>query len=122
MPINDGPIPYDINLPYNSLTEETSQTTKYPQYLPTWDKIWFDPLPPFEFNDPALRVKDTSLPNLLTADAKLSQIQPTLGSVVEGIQLTNLSKAAKDELAYLVSQRKVVVLPDQDLIDAGPEK
>jgi sulfonate dioxygenase len=120
MPSNDGPISYDINLPYNVLTEETSRTTKYPQYLPTWEKTWFDPLPRFEFQDPALRVKDKSLPNLLTAVTKVSHIQPTLGSVVDGVQLSNLSNAAKDELAYLVSQRKVLVFPDQDLIDAGP--
>jgi sulfonate dioxygenase len=116
----DDPISYDINIPYTALTEEVSQTTKYPQYLPTWDKIWFDPLPPFDFQDPALRVKDNSLPNLIAHGVKVSHIQPTLGSVIEGVQLSNLSNAAKDELAYLVSQRKVVAFVDQDLIDAGP--
>jgi sulfonate dioxygenase len=45
-----------------------------------------------------------------------------LGSTVEGVQLTDLSESGKDELAYLISQRKVVVFPDQNLIDAGPAK
>lgn len=116
----DNPLSYDINLPYLSISKEECSNTKYPQYLPTWDKIWFEPLPPFEFHDPALRVKDTSLPNIITEGVKVSHIQPALGSVVEGVQLSNLSDAAKDELAYLVSQRKVVAFPNQDLIDAGP--
>jgi sulfonate dioxygenase len=115
-------ISYDINLPYTGVAEETSQRTKYAQYLPNWDKIWFDPLTPFEYQDPALRVKDTTLPNLLTKGTKVSHIQPMLRSTVEGVQLTDLSESGKDELAYLISQRKVVVFPDQDLIDAGPAK
>jgi sulfonate dioxygenase len=116
----NGQISYDINLPYTELTKETSRNTKYAEYLPTWDKVWFDPLPPFEYNDPALRVKDKSLPNLLGTDTKASDIQPSLGTILEGVQLNKLSDAAKDELAYLVSQRKVVAFPDQDLIDDGP--
>jgi sulfonate dioxygenase len=65
-------------------------------------------------------VKDKSLPNLLKAGVKVSHIQPALGSVMEGVQLRGLSDAAKDELAYLVSQRKVIAFPDQDLIDTDP--
>jgi sulfonate dioxygenase len=121
MPAKNGPVSYDINLPYTSLDGEIKHTTNYPNYLPTWDpNVWFDPLPPFEFRDPALRVKDESLPNLLKSSAKVSHIQPQLGSVVEGVQLNTLSKAAKDELAYFISQRKVAVFPDQDLMDVGP--
>ena len=121
MPGKDVAVSYDINLPYSSLSEETSTKTKYPQYLPTWEKVWFEPVPAFEFQDPALRVKDTSLPNLITAGVQITHIQPALGSIVEGVQLSSLSSAAaKDELAYLISQRKVLVFPAQDLIDAGP--
>ncbi|KAK4209634.1 hypothetical protein QBC37DRAFT_391139 [Rhypophila decipiens] len=116
----DTEISYDINLPYTELTEETSKSTKYPDYLPTWEKIWFDTLPPFKFEDPALRVKDTSLPNLLKAGTKVSHIQPGLGAILEGVQLDQLDNAGRDELAYFISHRKVIVLPDQDLIDAGP--
>lgn len=120
MPIKDGPLSYDINLPYTTLDEGANHTTKYPNYLPTWDNIWFDPLPPFEFHDPALRVEDKSLPNLLPPVVKVSHIQPQIGSVVEGVQLNTLSNAAKDELAYFISERKVAVFPDQDLMDVGP--
>lgn len=117
----EKPISYDINIPYVTVSGESVAHARYPQYLPTWDKIWFDPLPPFEYHDPALRVKDKSKPNLLGPGTKVNHIQPYIGSVVEGVQLSQLSDAAKDELALLVSERKVVAFPDQDLIDAGPE-
>lgn len=122
MTAGKGLVSYDINLPYTEITKETSLTTKYAHYLPTWEKIWFEPLPPFEYHDPALRVTDKSLPNFLTAKVQVSDIQPMLGSIVRGVQLTDLSDAAKDELAYLISKRKVLVFPDQDLIDAGPAR
>ncbi|EAU32875.1 conserved hypothetical protein [Aspergillus terreus NIH2624] len=117
----EAPISYDINIPYVDVNSDTKVRTRYPEYLPTWDKMWFDPLPPFEYDDPALRVKDKSKRNLLTPDAKVTEIQPQIGSVVEGVQLSQLSNAAKDELALLVAERKVVAFPNQDLIDAGPE-
>jgi sulfonate dioxygenase len=117
---SEKPISYDIVLPYAPLDKEAQKKLKYPEYLPNFDEIWFEPLKPFHFEDPALRVKDRSLHNLLTDGVKLTPLQPRMGTVTEGIQLSNLSDKAKDELAYLIAERKVVVLPDQDLIDAGP--
>lgn len=117
----EKPISYDINIPYVTVSSESQSKTKYPEYLPTWEKIWFDPMPPFEYHDPALRVEDKSKPNLLRG-AKVTHIQPWIGSVVEGVQLSQLSDKAKDELALLIAERKVVAFPDQDLIDAGPER
>ncbi|XRM38617.1 hypothetical protein ABZX51_002018 [Aspergillus tubingensis] len=125
LPINahkeEEPISYDINIPYVDVTKESHLRTRYPEYLPTWDKVWFDPLPPFEYQDPALRVKDKSKRNLLSPGTKVTEIQPRIGSIVEGVQLNQLSDAQKDELALLVAERKVVAFPDQDLIDDGPE-
>jgi sulfonate dioxygenase len=115
------PISYDINIPYVDVDKLSQINTPYPQYLPTWDPIWFDPLPPFDYLDPALRVKDPAMRNLLTPGVSVNHIQPTIGSVVHGVQLNRLSDAAKDELALLISQRKVLAFPDQDLIDDGPD-
>lgn len=115
----DQPLNYDINIPYVDVNKEHKARTRYPEYLPTWDKVWFDPLPPFEYEDPALRA-DQSKSNLLNPDAKVTHIQPRIGSYVENVQLNQLSDAAKDELALLVSERKVVAFPNQDLIDDGP--
>ena len=114
------PISYDINLPYVDVDKQSRANTPYPHYLPTWDPMWFDPLPPFEYSDPALRVKGTSKPNLLGPDAKVNPIQPNIGSVVEGVQLNKLNDVGKDELARLIAERKVLAFPDQDLIDDGP--
>ncbi|KAN0066756.1 hypothetical protein V8E54_015146 [Elaphomyces granulatus] len=115
-------INYDINLPYVRVAGEAYEGTKYPQYLPTWDPVWFEPLRPFDYQDPALRVKDKTKPNLLQGGSKVTHIQPFLGSIVEGVQLSQLNDDAKDELALLISERKVVVFSDQDLVDAGPER
>ncbi|KAF2421110.1 TauD-domain-containing protein [Tothia fuscella] len=117
------PISYDINLPYRGLTAETGRTTNYPDYLPSFDPIFFDPLLVFDFVDPALLVEDKSLPNLITSETKLTSIQPALGTIVEGVQLLDMSNSAKEELALLISQRKAVVFPNQDrFMNAGPTK
>ncbi|EEB96014.1 hypothetical protein MPER_04925, partial [Moniliophthora perniciosa FA553] len=120
----DKPVSYDINLPYTKATDEEKarmeRGTPYPQYLPTWDPIWFDPLPPFSFEDPALRA-DPAMPHLLEGNPKLSEITPRMGTFIEGVDLGSLSDAAKDELALLVSQRKIVAFPAQDgFLDLGP--
>ncbi|KAK7018652.1 hypothetical protein VNI00_018338 [Paramarasmius palmivorus] len=120
----DKPVSYDINIPYTNVSDEErariERGTPYPQYLPTWDPIWFDPVPPFEFNDPALRA-DPEMPHLLKGGPKLSDITPRMGTFIEGIDLASLSDAAKDELALLVSQRKIVAFPAQDaFLDLGP--
>lgn len=117
---SETPISYDINLPYVSVDKDADRNTQYSEYIPNFDEIHFEPLKPFDFEDPALRVKDKSLPNFLTSGVKLTPIQPRIGTVAEGVQLSNLSDKAKDELAYLVAERKVVAFPNQDLIDAGP--
>src|ERR1700738_3311771 len=96
------PVSYDINLPYTELCSKKI-STKYPEYLPRWDPVWYDPLPLFHFEDPALRVRDKSKSHLLTEGVTVQHIQPRIGSVVAGLQLNKLSDAQKDELALLVS-------------------
>lgn len=116
-------INYDINISYNLAGKERAAAearTKYPEYLPSWDKVWFDRLPPFEYHDPALRA-DPSKPNLLQNGVRLEHITPRLGSTVYGVQLTQLSDVQKDELALLICERKILAFPDQDFTDAGPE-
>lgn len=121
-----APVPYDVNLPYQSATEEEKQklerSTPYPSYLPTFDPIWFSPLPEFPFDDPALRANE-AMNSLLTPSTTTSSITPRMGTVLSGVQLAELSDAAKDELALLVSKRKIVVFPEQKaFLDIGPER
>ncbi|KAL0633121.1 hypothetical protein Q9L58_007960 [Maublancomyces gigas] len=121
---SDEPASYDINLPYKpaASTEQgrkKSKPTRYSQYLPTWEPTFFPPCPEFEFYDPALRA-DKEKRNLLGGGAVLKHISPKMGSELSGVQLSEMSDAARDELALLVSERKCVVLRDQDFADCGP--
>ncbi|KAJ7119722.1 alpha-ketoglutarate-dependent taurine dioxygenase [Mycena epipterygia] len=111
-------ITYDINLPYHDASLEKA-TIKYPEYTPTWNEVWFDKLPPFEFVDPALRADKKKL-NLLTPSVVIEDISPKMGTVLRNVQLTQLSDKGKDELSLLISERKIVAFPDQDFIDIGP--
>ncbi|KAJ6493499.1 TauD-domain-containing protein [Mycena vulgaris] len=112
-------ITYDINISCRDASLE-KPVIKYAEYTPTWNKVWFDKLPHFEFSDPALRA-DKQKPNLLTSAAVMEDITPKMGTVLRNVQLTQLSDRAKDELALLISERKIVAFPDQDFIEAGPE-
>ncbi|KAI5851665.1 hypothetical protein DFP73DRAFT_164137 [Morchella snyderi] len=123
-PASDEPASYDINLPYRPLGEQqdlrkSRKTSKYQQYLPTWEPVFFPPCPEFEFIDPALRA-DKAKRNLLKGDVVLKHISPKMGSELTGVQLSEMSDAAKDDLALLVSERKCVVLRDQNFADWGP--
>ena len=74
-----------------------------------------------EFSDPGLRA-DPKKPNLLNESAQYHQLSPYIGAEIKGVQISQLNKAALDELALLVAERKVVVFRDQDFKDLSPEK
>ncbi|KAK4555703.1 hypothetical protein LTR86_007456 [Recurvomyces mirabilis] len=88
---------------------------KYPHYLPYWDDVTYPPLEPFEAVQPGNNA-DPSFPNLL-ATAKVKDMTANIGAEVTGVQLSQLNKAGKDELALFVAQRKVVAFRDQDFAD-----
>ncbi|KAJ3737749.1 TauD-domain-containing protein [Lentinula guzmanii] len=116
---------YDINIPYLAVTAEEQARieggTQYPLYLPSWDPVWFKPMPPFEFSDPALRAGASKATLLRELNAKLIDMTPRMGTIVEGLDLSALNNAAKDELALLVSERKVVAFRAQgNFLDMGP--
>ena len=117
-------VSYDINLPYKPSTEaeynKAKGRTDFPEYLPTWDKMWFDECPEFKFFDPALRA-DPRKPNLFRAGVKMQDVTPKMGTILTGIRLEELGNDAKDELALLISERKIVVLRDQqEFLETGP--
>lgn len=99
-PQAEQPISYDINLPYSNASPQErlriEGNTPYPQYLPTFTPVWFEPLPKFEFTDPALRA-NPSKANLLSPNVVVSNITPRMGIVLEGINLTKLDDVGKDE-------------------------
>lgn len=94
-------------------------STAYPQYLPKWEPNFFKPMPPFNFTDPGVRA-DPSKRNLLLPGVITTPISPKMGTEVTGLQLSSLSSQQRDELALLVSERKVVMFRDQDFADIGP--
>lgn len=96
---------------------------QYPDFLPTWDpREKYPPLTFQKYDDPALRA-DEELVNLFPKDAKVEskRVTPKLGTEIKGIQLSQLSGKAKDELALFVAQRGVVLFKDQDLAKHGPD-
>ncbi|KAF8249061.1 TauD-domain-containing protein [Wilcoxina mikolae CBS 423.85] len=111
---------YDINVPIKAGPKPVRKpSTAYPNYLPTWDPNFFPPLPPFNFTDPGLRA-DPLKRSLLLPGVITTPISPKMGTEVTGLQLSSLSSQQRDELALLVSERKVVVFRDQDFADIGP--
>jgi sulfonate dioxygenase len=56
---------------------------------------------------------DPSFPNLLK-NANVTQLTANIGAEVTGVQLSQLTKEGKDELARFVAQNKVVAFRDQD--------
>lgn len=103
------------------LQDELKGTTKqppasFPHYLPVWDNETerYPPLEPFEHYDHG-KDADPSFPDLLPkGEAVVDDLTPYIGSEVRGVQLSQLSKEGKDQLALFVAQRKVVAFRDQD--------
>lgn len=90
---------------------------QYPHYLPTWNKE--QKYPPLELYEHYEHGKDadTSYPNLFPEGAQVTELTPTIGSEIKGIQLSTLTDAGKDELAHYVAKRKVVAFRAQDFAD-----
>ncbi|KAI5962190.1 uncharacterized protein KGF55_003266 [Candida pseudojiufengensis] len=104
------------------ISEKNRKQAKYPDFLPTWDPR--QKYPPLKFEkhiDPATRA-DPNFPNLLPKDGSqtVKRITPKFGTEIDGIQISQLNDAGKDELALLLAQRKVLVFNDQDFASKGP--
>lgn len=90
---------------------------QYPHYLPTWDpEQKFPPLEPFEHYEHG-KDADPSFPDLLREGVASTDLTPSIGSEVRGLQLSSLSDAGKDQLARFVAERKVVAFRGQDFKD-----
>lgn len=75
----------------------------------------------FEYTEHALDA-DKTFPNLLAKGVNREDLTATIGTVVEGVQLSSLSNAGKDQLALLAAQRKLLVFRDQDFADLSIEQ
>ncbi|KAH8881763.1 putative alpha-ketoglutarate-dependent sulfonate dioxygenase [Thozetella sp. PMI_491] len=80
-----------------------------------------EPVGRFEHDEPGLRA-DHKLPNLLKDATKVFELSPHCGTEIQGVQISQLSKAGLDELAYLCADRGCLVFRDQDFTRLGFEK
>ena len=65
--------------------------------------------------DRGLCATDASMRSLLQNASKIDDLTESIGTVLEGVQLSTLTDQQKDELALLVSTRGVVFLRDQTM-------
>lgn len=94
----------------------------YPDYLPFYDPLEkVEDLGAFEHDDPAKRA-DPNMPNLLASAKSVLDLTPAIGTEVDGVQISKLSKAGLDELGLLAAKRGVVILRNQDYADIGFDK
>lgn len=80
---------------------------KYQHLLPVFDPSeHFPPLVPFDHVDPGARALQHENPRAFIANAtRVADITPHLGTEIDGVQLTALDGAGRDELALLVRCR-----------------
>ncbi|KIJ45259.1 hypothetical protein M422DRAFT_251437 [Sphaerobolus stellatus SS14] len=100
---------------------ETEESYKYAHLVPFFSPQTYAPLTPFEHVDPGHRALSHPDPRSFLQNAtRVTEIQPVLGTEIEGIQLTQLTNDERDQLALYVAQRGLVVFRDQgDFIDRG---
>ena len=92
-------------------------TLQYPSYGPVLLRTLKRPaLEPHDHKEHA-KDADPSFKYLLQDGGQISHLTPRAGSELSNIQLSDLSRKGKDDLALLVAERKVVLLRDQDMRD-----
>jgi sulfonate dioxygenase len=81
------------------------------------------PLKDFVHVDPGHRALSHSNPRAFLKNAtRIANTCPSIGTEVEGVNLTKLTSDEKDELALEVAKRKVMIFRDQhDFFNAGGE-
>jgi sulfonate dioxygenase len=104
-----------------TVSKENQEAAQYPQFLPTWNPNVKLPTPkPFNHFDKGVLGSD-SHKDLLVGDYKLRKITPKFGTEVDGIQLSSLNEAGKNDLGKLIAERGVVIFRNQDWAKFGPQ-
>ena len=78
------------------------------------------PAPSAEHTDAATRA-DKAKPHLLQ-NAKVKNLNPYIGTVIKGVQISQLSREGLDELGLYAAERKLLIFRDQDFKDIDPDK
>lgn len=123
--------PSQFNKEHNAKTDKGSYTvsrknsdqSEHQEFLPTWDPLQkFPPLQFFKHHDKGV-FGDAHYANLASQNPGYTHksITPKFGTEINGIQLSQLTEAGKNDLALLIARRGVVVFRDQDLSAQGPK-
>ncbi|EJT97934.1 TauD-domain-containing protein [Dacryopinax primogenitus] len=89
------------------------ESYQYKELLPTWPKYNYDPHVELDVKDKGL-LADPEMKALLGAATHRDDLTPALGTVLDGIDIRQLSDDQKNELALLTAQRGVVVFHKQE--------
>ncbi|KAF4628241.1 hypothetical protein G7Y89_g9913 [Cudoniella acicularis] len=94
----------------------------FPDYVPHYDPLEkIEMVGAFEHVDPGHRA-DPLKPYLLGGAKKVVDLSPHVGTELHGVQLTELTPEALDELALLTAERGCVVFRDQhEFLNSGFE-
>ncbi|KAF8463035.1 alpha-ketoglutarate catabolism dioxygenase [Gautieria morchelliformis] len=93
----------------------------YPFYYPQFDlSEKFPPIEIFEHTDAGIHA-DKAKPHLLQ-NATARDLNPYIGTIIKGVQISQLGKEGLDELALYAAERKLLIFRNQDFKDIGPER
>ncbi|RFU28342.1 hypothetical protein B7463_g8009, partial [Scytalidium lignicola] len=115
VPINPkGPteLPQKLNADYTNY--------KYKHYLAHTTLTKEPPYEKYDHVDCAARA-DPEKKSLFAAIKEKTDMTPSIGTEVKGVQLSSLSPAQMDELSLWAAERGVLVFRDQDFVDQSPE-
>jgi sulfonate dioxygenase len=100
---------------------ENHDNYDYEDFRPSFpDKIWA-PLEEVPYNDKGL-LGNPSFKNLLANATDVFDYNPKIGTEIHGIDLANLSDAAKNDLALLIATRGVVFFRNQKNFDIAAQR
>jgi sulfonate dioxygenase len=99
-------------------THETYDHDELKPYFP--DKHW-PALQEIPYDDKAL-LGDPSFKNLLAGATDCFDYNPKIGTEISGVDLANISDAAKNDLALLIALRGVVFFRDQKNLDIDAQR
>ena len=104
------------------MSDHNKSLALYPEFLPTWNPNQKFPSYKFEQYHDKGHAADPLLSNLFPAggDYKVKRLSPKLGSVITGIQLSQLSDAAKNDLLVLLLKEVWLCSETKILTKVGP--
>lgn len=121
-------LPSSLNLSGSGAKQEKEKEAtayKYEHLLPTFDaSVKYPRLTPFKHEDPGHRALSHQDPtSFLKTATKTSDITPSLGTEIEGVNLATLTSDERDQLALLAARRGLLVFRgQQEFIDAGTDR